>query len=76
MSQFVARAAGRIALEAAREKPMPDVYVFRKTQRPLYPDPDDEAQTQLFESQLKALRGFWGGRPVWLGRCLGSGEAQ
>lgn len=48
------------ALEAAREKPMPDVYVFRKTQRPLYPDPDDEAETQLFESQLKALRGFWG----------------
>lgn len=47
------------ALEAAREKPMPDVYVFRKTQRPLYPDPDDEAETQLFESQLKALRGFW-----------------
>lgn len=47
------------ALEAAREKPMPDVYVFRKTQRPLYPDPDNETETQLFESQLKALRGFW-----------------
>ena len=47
------------ALEAAREKPMPDVYVFRKTQRPLYPDPDDETETQLFETQLKALRGFW-----------------
>lgn len=47
------------ALEAAREKPMPDVYVFRKTQRPLYPDPDNEQETQLFETQLKALRGFW-----------------
>ena len=47
------------ALEAAREKALPDVYVFRKTQRPLYPDPENEAETQVFESQLKRLRAFW-----------------
>jgi tetratricopeptide (TPR) repeat protein len=47
------------ALEAAREKALPDVYVFRKTQRPLYPDPENETETQVFESQLKRLRAFW-----------------
>ena len=46
------------AIEAARQKALPDVYVFRKTKEPPYPV-NDEAKAQAFDEQLRQLRAFW-----------------
>lgn len=46
------------ALEAARSKSLPDVYVFRKTQDPKYPI-NNEAEAQAFDTQRKRFSAFW-----------------
>lgn len=46
------------ALEAARSKSRPDVFVFRKTQDPKYPINND-AEAQVFDTQRKRLSAFW-----------------
>ena len=46
------------AIEAARQKALPDVYVFRKTKEPPYPV-NDETKARAFDEQLRQLRAFW-----------------
>ena len=46
------------AIEAAKQKQLPDVYVFRKTKEPAYPV-NDQAKAQLFQTQVQQLLAFW-----------------